>query len=77
MNLLFNSTLILTNVLRPKKKKSRIFCLFVFVGLASHFAKQALYCLSHTFSAICSGYFGDGGLTNYFSGLASNFNPAM
>jgi hypothetical protein len=26
-------------------------------------AKQVLYCLSHTFSPFCSGYFGEGGFT--------------
>jgi hypothetical protein len=34
--------------------------------------KQALYCLNHTASPFFSGYFGDGGLTNYLPGLASN-----
>jgi hypothetical protein len=28
---------------------------------------HALYCLSHTSSPFCSGYFGDGSLANYFS----------
>jgi hypothetical protein len=37
--------------------------------------KQVLYCWSHPFSSFCSGYFGDGSLTNYLPGLASNHNP--
>jgi hypothetical protein len=37
-------------------------------------AKQVLYCLSHTSKPFCSGYFGDGGLVNYLSGLALNHN---
>jgi hypothetical protein len=38
-------------------------------------AKQALYCLSHTASPFCSGYFGDGGLMNILPKLASHCNP--
>jgi hypothetical protein len=34
--------------------------------------KQVLYCLSHTSSPFCCGYFGDGGLENYLPGLTSN-----
>jgi hypothetical protein len=37
--------------------------------------KQVLYCLSHTFSPFCSGYFEDGGLTSSLSWLASNHDP--
>jgi hypothetical protein len=37
-------------------------------------AKQALYPLSYTFSPVCSGYFGNEGLSNYFHGLASNLD---
>jgi hypothetical protein len=29
-------------------------------------AKQVLYCLSHSSSSFCSGYFGDGGLCELF-----------
>jgi hypothetical protein len=36
---------------------------------------QALYCLSHTSSSFCSGYFGDG-VSNSLPGLASNLNPS-
>jgi hypothetical protein len=32
--------------------------------------KQALYSLNHDFSLLCPGYFGDGGLENYFLELA-------
>jgi hypothetical protein len=32
-------------------------------------AKQGLYCLSHTPTSFCSGYFGDGGLSKYLPGL--------
>jgi hypothetical protein len=35
-------------------------------------AKQVLYCLRHTSSPFCSGYFGDGGLVNYLPMLALN-----
>jgi hypothetical protein len=38
-------------------------------------AKQALYNLSHTSSPLCSGYFGDGSLSNSLPGLASNHKP--
>jgi hypothetical protein len=38
-------------------------------------AKQAFYCLSHTSSPFCSGYFEDGVLSNYLSGLALNQDP--
>jgi hypothetical protein len=31
-------------------------------------AKQTHYCLNHTSSPFFSGYFGDGGLVNYFPG---------
>jgi hypothetical protein len=31
--------------------------------------------LSHTSSLFCSGYFGDGGLVHYFSGLVLNGDP--
>jgi hypothetical protein len=37
-------------------------------------AKQVLYRLSHTSSPFCSGYFGDGGLSNYLPRVASNHN---
>jgi hypothetical protein len=38
------------------------------------FAKQA-FCLSHTSSLFCCGYFGDGGLINYLPRLALNHSP--
>jgi hypothetical protein len=38
-------------------------------------AKQAFYHLSHNSSPFCSGYFGDGGVLNYFPGLALNCDP--
>jgi hypothetical protein len=38
--------------------------------------KQVLYCLSHTSSPFCSDYFGDGGLINYFSGVALSPDPS-
>jgi hypothetical protein len=44
-------------------------------ALSFVFAKQALYHLSHTSSPFCSGYFEDGGLTNYLPRLASNHDP--
>jgi hypothetical protein len=37
--------------------------------------KQTLYCLSHTSSPFCSGYFGDGDIMSYLPGLVSNHNP--
>jgi hypothetical protein len=37
--------------------------------------KQELYCLSHTSSPFCSGYFGDGGLENNLPELALNLSP--
>jgi hypothetical protein len=37
-------------------------------------AKQVLYCLNHTSSPFCSGYFGNGGLVNYLPRLVSNGN---
>jgi hypothetical protein len=40
-------------------------------------AKQGLYCLNHTCSPFCSGYFGDGGLENYLPGLASNWSSQV
>jgi hypothetical protein len=52
----------------------------IFVGLEFELkgfalAKQVFYYyLSHTFSPLCSGYFGDGGLTNNLPVLASNCN---
>jgi hypothetical protein len=51
---------------------------FVFlVRLGYALAKQALYHLSHTSSAFCSGYFTDGCLLNYVSGLTSNHDPLI
>jgi hypothetical protein len=38
-------------------------------------AKQVLHHLSHALSPFCSGYFGDGGLTNYLTGLVLNHDP--
>jgi hypothetical protein len=35
-------------------------------------ARQVLYHLSHNSSSFCSGYFGDGGLSNYLLRLALN-----
>jgi hypothetical protein len=41
-------------------------------------AKQALYCLSPTFSPFCSGYFWEmGGLMNYLLGLALSLDPLI
>jgi hypothetical protein len=37
-------------------------------------AKQ-MFCLSHTSSPFCSGYFGDGDLENCLPELASNHDP--
>jgi hypothetical protein len=48
---------------------------FFFPSFACKLAKLAVYCLSHTSSPFCSGYFGDGGLLNYLSGLALNHDP--
>jgi hypothetical protein len=39
------------------------------------FAKQALYCLRHTSSLLCSGYLGVGGFMNYLPRLISNCDP--
>jgi hypothetical protein len=39
------------------------------------FTKQVAYHMSHASSSFCSGYFGDGGLMNCLSGLASNQDP--
>jgi hypothetical protein len=39
--------------------------------------KQALQCLCHTSSPFCSGYFGDGGLTDYLPKLALKSNPSI
>jgi hypothetical protein len=55
-----------------------IFC-FVFGGTgvwAHHFAlaKAGTLLLSNTSNPFCSAYFGDGGLTNYLSELASNLH---
>jgi hypothetical protein len=36
------------------------FFFFFLVGLGLTLAKQVLYCLGHTSSPFCSGYFGDG-----------------
>jgi hypothetical protein len=47
-------------------------------GVRTHgftLAKQSLYCLNHTSSPFCSGYFGDGGLENYMPRLVSNCDP--
>jgi hypothetical protein len=58
-----------------------IFYLFIFlVGLefelrSSRLQCRRLYHLSHTSSPFCSGYFGDGGLSNYLPVLASNLDP--
>jgi hypothetical protein len=39
-------------------------------------AKQMFYCLSHTSSPFCSGYFGDGGgLMKFLPRLASSHDP--
>jgi hypothetical protein len=47
---------------------------FFFLNQGFALIKQSLYYLSHTSSPFCSGYFGDGGLTNYLPGLVSNHN---
>jgi hypothetical protein len=52
------------------------FILFSFFPfLSPGFECRALYLLSHTSSPLCSGYFGDGGLSNYFPRLNLNLNP--
>jgi hypothetical protein len=38
-------------------------------------AKKVLYRLSHISSPFCSGYFRNGGLTNYLPGLAFSPHP--
>jgi hypothetical protein len=38
-------------------------------------ARQALYCLTHSPSPFCSGYFAIRSLPNYLPGLASNCDP--
>jgi hypothetical protein len=38
-------------------------------------AKQVLYCLSHTSSPLCCGYFGDGSLLNCLFRQALNHDP--
>jgi hypothetical protein len=46
-----------------------LFCSLVELGF--ELAEQVLYCLSHTSSPFCSGYFGD----YYLPGVALNHDP--
>jgi hypothetical protein len=60
---------------------SFLFFLFIYlfwwnwVNSGLHTSKEVLHSLSQNSSPFCSGYFGDGGLTNCLSGLALNFDP--
>jgi hypothetical protein len=49
-----------------------IFYLFIFLVRLEFEIRTSCYCLSHTSSPFCSGYFGDGCIVNYLPGLASN-----
>jgi hypothetical protein len=67
------------NLFSIKWLEANFFFFFCRTGVWTHsftFAKQVLYCLSHTSSPFYSVYFGDGGLTNYLPELALILDPS-